>query len=433
MWKLFRRPVIDDVWTPRREYVNHDMFVEREHYQDLVREMGGDYNLIVHGHSGCGKSWLYQKAFADQRVRYVTINCSDLNFTGNIQEAYKQSVRLSHKIAVNPPKKFSFGVGIKDYYLNFSREIDVGDKEFTFHDFVAHFSKFFRRKKFFIVFENFEHVIHLPAVIDGIGVAIMSKGDANYRRYKFKVLIVGVSTEYGRISSHFKYSDTIRTRLREIHEVLSLTEGETYELLDRGFVRRLGFEVQEKEQLYRAIYYYSDGVPLMIHDLAKNLSHEAESSSNILGPQLLPLALYKIYRTSEFNHSEALEEKLYDRGYADTKIRALFELSQMKASAFTVETLEELVRENQTIKKYYAGAVSDFLTALCREPHPIMRYDDKLDVFYISNPTYKTILKYIIRDVGSGTYKILTEKELKLELESREKIDLSSIGRRDEF
>lgn len=412
---MFRHK-IEEVWTPRQENVNHSMFIIREQYEDLVREIRGDYNLVIHGHSGCGKSWLYQKAFDDLSVNYVSINCSDVNHTGNLDNCFRKTILMYKDSAIKRKQSISFSLGLPNIAsVKYVRELEKTERDISFYEFVAFFSKYFGGKRFFIVFENFEHVIHLPMVLDGVGVAIMSKGDINFRRFDFRVMIVGISTEFARIASHFRHSDSVRTRLREIHEVLSLTRAEAFELMDRGFSKMLKLAFDDREAVYDKIYYYSSGTPLMIHDLCRSISHYCVDTGKRIDEPGLLRALFNLYRTSEFIHEDALREKLEDKGHVEFKTRVLNEIAEMDESVFTSDRVEEVVRENHPQNKYYQGVVSDFLVSLCREPHPIMRFDSKLGLFYLSNPIFRTVLKYVIRETAPTKFEIMSDIFLRSE------------------
>ena len=52
------------VFTPRNPKVNGDMYVNRPNLETrLMDAIKGSKNIIVHGDSGCGKSWLYKYIF----------------------------------------------------------------------------------------------------------------------------------------------------------------------------------------------------------------------------------------------------------------------------------------------------------------------------------------------------------------------------------
>jgi hypothetical protein len=59
---LFRRD-IDEVFTPRKTEVNENMYVVRGELEAALKNrLNGSQHIVIHGESGCGKSWLYKKS-----------------------------------------------------------------------------------------------------------------------------------------------------------------------------------------------------------------------------------------------------------------------------------------------------------------------------------------------------------------------------------
>ena len=64
-----KRPKPDTVFTPRSAEVNEKMYVSRERQEEALKKaVGGSKNIIIHGESGCGKSWLYKKVFSEEKI-----------------------------------------------------------------------------------------------------------------------------------------------------------------------------------------------------------------------------------------------------------------------------------------------------------------------------------------------------------------------------
>ena|ERR1700736_1401209 len=79
---LFRRD-IEEVFTPRKADVNEDMYVERKDLEEALKSrLFGSQHIVIHGESGCGKSWLYKKVLADGKVFWIGANFANASRFG---------------------------------------------------------------------------------------------------------------------------------------------------------------------------------------------------------------------------------------------------------------------------------------------------------------------------------------------------------------
>ncbi len=69
------RDKIENVFTPRSAKVNKMMYINRGDLEkELYRKTRGTQHIIIHGESGCGKSWLYKKVLAEKKIHYEVVN-----------------------------------------------------------------------------------------------------------------------------------------------------------------------------------------------------------------------------------------------------------------------------------------------------------------------------------------------------------------------
>jgi hypothetical protein len=55
----FFRKEITEVFTPRKADVNESMYVARGDLEAALKQrLLGSQHIVIHGESGCGKSWL---------------------------------------------------------------------------------------------------------------------------------------------------------------------------------------------------------------------------------------------------------------------------------------------------------------------------------------------------------------------------------------
>jgi Cdc6-like AAA superfamily ATPase len=90
---LFRKE-ISDVFTPRNESVNKEMYISRgDHEKNLFRSIKGSMHSFLSGESGTGKSWLYKKVFSEKKINFKAVNCANASRQGSItDEIYSKCI-----------------------------------------------------------------------------------------------------------------------------------------------------------------------------------------------------------------------------------------------------------------------------------------------------------------------------------------------------
>ena len=67
---------ISEVFTPRNAEVNLRMYVPRIRLETaLLDSLQGSMHTLIFGDSGNGKSWLYKKVLAQNKIPYAIANC----------------------------------------------------------------------------------------------------------------------------------------------------------------------------------------------------------------------------------------------------------------------------------------------------------------------------------------------------------------------
>ncbi|MCT4687503.1 hypothetical protein [Vallitalea sp.] len=90
---MFTKRKVEDVFTPRNPDVNNIMYVHRPELEKvLYRKILGSKHMIIYGESGCGKSWLYKKVLAEQRINYGLINLAKAKRMGSITNVFKDQL-----------------------------------------------------------------------------------------------------------------------------------------------------------------------------------------------------------------------------------------------------------------------------------------------------------------------------------------------------
>ena len=80
----------DEVFTPRSPAVNKNMYISRvEQELAILNQLTVDKNLIIHGESGTGKSWLFKQTFDRFSIKYAVVNMANAARMGDLNEAFE--------------------------------------------------------------------------------------------------------------------------------------------------------------------------------------------------------------------------------------------------------------------------------------------------------------------------------------------------------
>jgi hypothetical protein len=161
---LFRKQ-INEVFTPRRGEVNPLMYMDREELEDELRQgLAGSQHILLHGESGCGKSWLYKRIFNQEGVFYAIANLANASRHKSITKELENVVkrfRKTRKTGYKETKSTEGGVVVAKASLEHESEYEVGDNE-PLEQCFCELKSAAGRKKCVLVFENLETIFALP-------------------------------------------------------------------------------------------------------------------------------------------------------------------------------------------------------------------------------------------------------------------------------
>lgn len=414
--KRILTPNAERVWTPRSSEVNNDMFIDRPQMKSLEKAFRGPYHIIIHGQSGCGKTWLYKKFFKDSRIPYVTINLNDASRFGSIEGCYVQAIQNGE-----PKRKSKETVecisSIMPYRVGFSEknteEFEI--KTESFMHFCNYFHKKYGRKKYAIVYENFEHALNEPGVLDGLSNALMTLDDENFSKFNFKIVIVGVPNQIRHLVSYFNHSETIKNRIMEVPEITGLNSDGVSELLDRGFVRKQHFVVEKKEEVYRLVEIYSLGVPQFIHDIALSASSYAISNDFRVFPKTIEAAALDTVEGSIFlHHSTILANLVNYKKHREFVYKIIKSIANIEANSFNFFAVTDKYNELFPGDGFYVRDAEVFLADLCREPNQVLAFRRDMEAYRFVSPKMKMALRVITGLQDPTRYELLEIDGLRL-------------------
>jgi hypothetical protein len=236
----------EDVFTPRAATVNERMYVERPELQvALAQALRGSMNIIIHGESGSGKSWLYKHVFAKNSVEVLIANMANAMRLGSLQAEFQSIInREGTPTKTGYTAKMEGGISLGPIGGKIDRQeaFTIAQKE-PFEVCLEMLRARAGDRPACLVMDNLEHIFGSANLMEQVGSVLVLLDDPRYAAYGVKVVLVGVPDDIRRYFSQVSNVQTIANRLTEIPEVARLSERQTAELVLRGLVTELKYRI----------------------------------------------------------------------------------------------------------------------------------------------------------------------------------------------
>lgn len=396
----------NEVFTPRAPIVNDDMYIGRPNLEQAIsRAFQSGLNMVIHGESGSGKTWLYKKALASLNIPFHAINMANAHRFQSLDKAFTEFVN-----GLIEERRISRSV---EYTVEIDAHVASGGRTST-SDFEQVEAEPFLRcirhiyspsQKTLLVLDNFERVLDDQKLLKETVDIITLLDDEAYSKYNVKLAIVGVPSDIRRYFSSIDASATVANRIREIPEVARLTKDQAQELIIRGFEKlHLKLDDVSKDIIMTRISWLTDRIPQQIHELCLEIALEAEGAS-VIDESILKRAADLWATTSLLNNYTIVTELMNSR---ETKIgrrnQTLFVLGQMDSEDFRSSEVEQALRaEFPADTKDIALNISQVLSDLARGTNPLIRKTPRGDEYRFVNPKYRMCLRTILQRTEQGT------------------------------
>jgi len=409
-----RRLKPEEVFTPRSADVS-DMYVARPELEKALRgAMRGNLHLLLHGESGCGKSWLYKKTFADLSVQFMVANLANASRLGSIGAELRNLVdRLQRavKTSYTEEKSADVSAGFASGSLSHAGEYEIGQME-PFERALYSLRERAGENPAVIVFDNLEAAM-TELLLKELADLIILCDDERYAKYNVKILIVGVP---GGIKEYFyrtPHHSTVANRLHELPEVAKLTQSECEMLVRKGFEEKLKYTIPELTDGFAAhVGWTTDRIPQMLHEYCLHIALEAEAGREVT-PDIIRSAVVAWLKSSLYAGYSAVESHMNER---DTKAgrrnQVLFALSHCKGEFKSSEVEAALRQDFPTSTHGTTLNVAQILAALSSGERPLVRRSAKGDGYRLADPKYRMILRAMLmkttderverREIGSS-------------------------------
>ena len=396
----------EQVFTPRSAEVNEVMYIPRPDLEEkLLQALQGKLHILIHGESGCGKSWLYKRSLSDKKLHYLSANLAIASNLGSIAAALKNAVDRegqATKTGYVEKKGAEIGVpGVAKGGLEHTGQYEIGEKE-PFEACLLRCRAKAGSHPAFLVLDNLEVIFSDAKLMQELGNLITLLDDENYSKYNVRMIIVGVPSEVKEYFTKLPNRQTIANRLKEIPEVAALKHDQIVDFVNRGFRQELGYVIagDDFDLIVNHIEWVTLGVPQRLHEYCLELAYLAQKQGNTVAVGMLEAADRNWLEGQLSNDFSLIQSIMNER---ETKVgrrnQVLFALGRITRAEFRNPDVESTVRSefpqstaNVTIN------LSQILSDLAARQTPIIKKSSsKSDAYIFTDPRFKMCIRAMLR------------------------------------
>lgn len=392
----------DEVFTPRQAAVNERMYVNRQNLEtDFSAAISSGLHILIHGESGCGKSWLYKQYCKARGIHLEIANLANAQRLGSITKEIENVIDreggLEHSTTIDKIEAKADVVVAKGG-TEHSKTYTVRGKE-PFEECLALAKKHAGGKRAFLVLDNLEVIFDDDKLMGELASLITLLDDERYSQYGVRLLIVGVPSGVREYFNRTPNRATVANRIRELPEVSRLTIAESSELIQRGFKRELGLEIKasDEDAILKHISWVTDRVPQRLHEYCLELALVTDGARSIDASFLRETD--KRWLQSSLSHSYGSVENLMNE--RDTKIgrrnQVLYCLGLIDRDEFRATEIEALVRQEfPTSTASKTLNVVGILPEISNTKDSVLKRTPKGDAFMFADPRFKMALRAML-------------------------------------
>jgi hypothetical protein len=186
---IFRKR-ITDVFTPRNPDVNQTMYIHRTELERALRDaIEGTLHALVHGESGCGKSWLYKKVLGDAGIDFIVVNLANASRFGGISKEMANIVSRAgetRKTGYTETKGAEVSAMVAKGSLAHEGQYEIPQSQDPLEDCLRLVRKQAGKKQACVVLDNLEAIFDSEPLMRELGDIIVLLDDARYSAYRVK-------------------------------------------------------------------------------------------------------------------------------------------------------------------------------------------------------------------------------------------------------
>ena len=404
---LFRKE-INQVFTPRSSDVNPNMYVRRDSLEsDLRRALQGSLNILIHGESGCGKSWLYKKVLVEETVYYLPANLANASRLGSITDELQNVVARQQqptKTEYVETKETEGSLGLPGVAqakggLKHSGKYEVRQKE-PLEACLELARQLAGAGSCFLVLDNLETIFSQPTLMRELGDIITLLDDPAYSVFKVRLLVVGIPADVREYFGRIHNRHAVSNRLQEIPEVGRLERQQAHELIRKGLCHELkvSLSTQEMENVQEHITWVTDGIPQCVHEYCLELAYLIQDERWKFRHELLADADRKWLGKALSKNYATVEEQMNERDTrAGRRNQVLYCLGRVRTDTFRYTDLEEILRsEFPSSTANITLDVPGVLAQIARTKDGPIKRTAKGDSYRFTDPRFKMCIRAML-------------------------------------
>lgn len=406
MLNPFKKPLPEEVFTPRAANVNEAMYIGRPELEEAIqRALRSKFHFILHGESGSGKTWLYKSALSKINIPVFTIKMANASRFDDLNSSFAEFVNGRHgerQVSRSNSTKSNIDAVVAGVENTSEKQYESREAE-PFERCLK--SIYNNKSSSVLVFDTFERIIRNKKILKQVVDVLTLLDDEIYSKYQVFIAIVGVPGDIRSLFASIARSTTIANRIKEIPEVARLTLSQTEELILRGFEKKLRYEIipEFKPELVSLVAWLTDRIPQQVHELCLNIAFDAQSKQKI-DKLILENAKKKWMKESLLSSYNAIDSMMNSR---ETRIgrrnQTLYSLGACEEEDFKYTDIEAILRrEFPSDTKNVILNLSQVLSELAGGNNPIIRRTPRGDEYRFSHPKYRMCLRAMLRKNDLG-------------------------------
>lgn len=402
--EMARNPKLRDpatVFTPRGEKVT-EMYVSRAGLEEtLERAIRQPKHIVIHGESGCGKSWLYKKVFAKSGVRHCTVNLGGIHSAGSLRALLESTLARYKAIAqvgYSEEKSAAVNAVLAEGQLAHTKEFAVRERD-AFERLLAAIRKEAGSRSAVIVFENLEHILHDQKALNELKGLLLLVDDENYSKYDIRIVLVTTASDFRAYLAAIDRANTVTNRVYELPEVGRLPPRQTNDFIVKGLFNLLGVAATSdltQKNIIDWVAWYSDRVPQYLHELCLEVVLASQRTGRVVTDDVLRHATITWLRASLVSEMTVVESNLNSIATrVGRKNQVIYALGKCKDEEFDHSKIERLVRDefpdscaNVTLN------VSKSLSDLASSKMPLIRKLPHGTGYRFVDPKYRILVRW---------------------------------------
>ena len=404
MFRLHEQKRPEEVFTPRAHVVNPRMYVERPDIeQSLTFALRGSMHIVLHGSSGCGKSWLYKRVLGRLKVPFQVANLANASRLGSIASALQELMdgeNTPRETGYTQTKTAQVSIPIASGGLTHQGQYVVPTSE-SFRGCLKWMRAQYGDDRACIVFDNLEAIIQRPDLMRELGDIITLLDDERYQKFGVKLVVVGVPSDVREYFRRVENRETISNRLYEVAEVGRLQPNKVAQLVENGFVNELRMDVRTPilRELVQHVNWITNGIPQRVHEYCQTLAYIGEEDGRRIERSMFERADRHWLQQAFSNCYQAVKASMNERQTGvQRRNQVLFALGHVASDVFRSSNVESLVRHHfraSTDQKRLN--VSGILTALSKEAVPVIQRCHSRGSFEFTDPRFRLCIRTMLR------------------------------------